>query len=140
MNEHDHTELRRFVHEIAKVIQENSSKYKFGKIGEEDTNKKYLDDIVNVLNSYNKSNIITDNINKTELTDEAILMIARENGIGTSSIHDFEEVTMHTDCTDDMKIDIKFNFTLKSPVKEFSYKFKLNNDDTIEIVYDKELE
>ena len=139
MNEHDHTELRRFIHEIANVIQENASKYKFGKIGE-DTNKKYVDDIVDVLNSYNKSNIITDNINKTELTDEAILMIARENGIGTNSIHDFEEVTMHTDCTDDMKIDIKFNFTLKSPVKEFSYKFKLNNDDTIEIAYDKELE
>lgn len=134
----DRVELNRFVNEIAKVIQENSSHYKFRKVGEKDTNKKYVDDIVNVLNSYTRSNIITDNINKTELTDEAILMIARENGIGTNSIHDFEEVTMHTDCTDDMKIDIKFNFTLKSPVKEFSYKFKLN-DDTIEIIYNTEV-
>ena len=138
MTDHDHTELRGVIHEIIKILQENSSHYKFEKVVEKDTNKKYVDDIVNVLNSYTRSNIITDNINKTELTDEAILMIARENGIGTNSIHDFKEVTMHTDCTDDMKIDIKFNFTLKSPVKEFSYKFKLN-DDTIEIVYDKEL-
>lgn len=134
----DRAKLGRVVNEIAKALQENSSYYKFGKVGEKDTNEKYLDDIIDVLNSSTNSNMITNNINKTEIADEAILMIARENGIGTNSIHDFEEVTMSTDCTADMKIDIKFNFTMKRPVKRVSYQFKLN-DDIVEMTYDREM-
>ena len=134
----DRAKLGRVVNEIAKALQENSSHYKFGKVGEKDTNEKYLDDIIDVLNSSTNSNMITSNINKTEIADEAILMIARENGIGTNSIHDFEEITMSTDCAPDMKIDIKFNFTLKRPVKRVSYQFKLN-DDIVEMSYDREM-